>query len=138
MVERLGRLFAQKWRRDVGRYETSRYVLARPLASCLICIQCYEYRMSIRVQSFNVALSRGKTLRSCATLIYHFEVGERKRNVVVSNSRLSFSRLIYPYRSPRGVNRGSPQIYSRATYLVSKWRKDRGEGGGGGEREKEK
>lgn len=23
--------------------------LARPLASCLICIQCYEYRMSIRV-----------------------------------------------------------------------------------------
>lgn len=34
----------------------------RPLASCLICIQCYEYRMSIRVQSFNVALSRHPSL----------------------------------------------------------------------------
>lgn len=34
----------------------------RALASCLICIQCYEYRMSIRVQSFNVALSRNPSL----------------------------------------------------------------------------
>lgn len=62
----------------------------------------------------------GKTLRPCATLIYHFEVGERKRNVVVVvvwKSRLSFSCLIYPYRSPRGVNRGSRDLSSRNVHV---------------------
>lgn len=133
---RLGRLFAQKWRRDVGRYETSRYPRASIGQLSNMHTMLRIPYVHPRVQSFNVALSRGKTLRSCATLIYHFEVGERKRNVAVSNTRLSFSpRLICPYRSgPRGVNRASPQIYSRVTCLVSRSGEKIGRGRGGRER----
>lgn len=111
---RLGWLFAQKWR-DVGRYE-SHVTLARPLASCLICIQCYEYRMSIRVQSFNVALSRE---RPFARVRRWFIISRLAKGSETSSSRrleeptLLLLSLIYPYRSPRGVNRGSRDLSSR-------------------------
>lgn len=126
ILARLGWLFAQKWR-DVGRYES--HVTLAPASigqlsnmHTMLRIPYVHPRAKLQCRVIS-----GKTLRPCATLIYHFEAGERKRNVVVPSFRradFSFSCLLSILIDHLAALIAVPEIYRRVS---TSGEKDRGE-----------